>query len=229
MSGFSYPEWIGRLYPEGTKRADFLARYAERFDAVEVNMTFRRRPQEQTLVKWRETVPEGFRFAVKAHQRITHHKRLVDVSDDVEVFVRNCMPLRDRLGPLLFQIPPTLAFERNVLDAFLGTLPPVVHHAFEPRHESFAAAEVDDLLASHGVARCLNDGLLDPSGYSVTGRVAYFRFRQDTYTEDVLAERAALVRSLAEQADTYVFFKHEGEPEGVRLALRFRELVTAAA
>lgn len=224
MSGFSYPEWVGPLYPEGTKRTDFLARYAERFGAVEINMTFRRFPAEKTLVKWREAVPESFRFAVKAHQRITHHRRLKDASTDTDDFVRALRVLGERLGPVLYQTPPSLVFDPEVLEPFCAALPPPVAHAFEPRHASFESDDAWTALERHRVARCLNDDLADPDGYRVTGPVAYFRFRREDYTPDELDARARQMQALTEDgADVYVFFKHEDRPEAIEGALAFQE------
>jgi uncharacterized protein YecE (DUF72 family) len=226
MSGFSYPEWIGDVYPQGTKRDGMLAEYAKVFPTVEINMTFRRQPQETTIVKWRDAVPDTFRFTMKAHQRITHWKKLVDVGDDVRFLLERAQGLGVRLGPLLFQVPPTLVFDNGVLDGFCASLPPGPTYAFEPRHETFAAREADDTLRRHGVARCLNDDLFDPTTYRVTGPFAYFRFHRDVYTPDELDLRASLLTDIADGGvDVYAFFQHEDNPESVRPALRFRELV----
>lgn len=226
MSGFSYPEWVGTFYPTGTKRSDFLAHYATRFGAVEINMTFRRNPAEKTLVKWLEAVPEGFRFAFKAHQRITHSKRLKGADEAVEVFVRSARVLGERLGPVLFQTPPSLAFDAPVLDAFCAHLPPAVPYAFEPRHDSFEAPDAWRLLERHRIARCLNDDLAHPDGYRVTGPVAYFRFRREDYSDAELDSRAGRLRELSGQGvDVYAFFKHEDRPEAVEQALAFQERV----
>jgi uncharacterized protein YecE (DUF72 family) len=134
--------------------------------------------------------------------------------------------LGDRLGPILFQVPPTLAFDAAVLDTFCAGLPPGGSYAFEPRHESFATSETDEVLRRHGVARCLNDDLFDLQTYRVTGPIAYFRFHRDGYDADDIAQRASLVLSIAEQdVDVYVFFSHEDNPDSVRPALVLQETV----
>lgn len=226
MSGFSYPEWIGDVYPAGTKRDGMLAEYAKIFDAVEINMTFRRQPAASTIEKWREAVPSGFRFALKAHQRITHWRKLVDVGDDVSYFIERARGLEERLGPVLFQVPPSLDFDPAVLDAFCASLPPGGAYAFEPRNQTFAGDEVDQVLARHGVARCLNDDLFDPDSYRATAPIAYFRFHRDGYGPEDLAARASLVKEKAgEGTDVYVFFAHEDNPESVRPALRLKEIL----
>lgn len=225
MSGFSYPEWIGDIYPPRTKRDGMLAEYAKIFPAVEINMSFRRTPTEKTIGKWRDAVQDGFIFAMKANQRITHWKRLVDAADDVAEFVKESQGLRDKLGPVLFQVPPTLQFDEDVVDAFCVGLPPGCLYAFEPRHESFMTPRAHGTLERHGVALCLNDDLFDPKSYVVTGPFVYFRFHRDIYEPVDLEERAELVKRLASDADVYAFFQHEDNPESVRPALRFQELV----
>jgi uncharacterized protein YecE (DUF72 family) len=226
MSGFSYPEWIGDFYPQGTKREHMLARYADRFDAVEINMTFRRRPQEKILTTWRDAVPPEFRFALKGNAGVTHYRRLKDPGEPVASFMASVGTLGDRLGAVLYQTPANVAFEPDVLDAFLGVLPRAVPHAFEPRHESFEDPAVDELLAKHGVARCVNDDVVDLRAYRVTGPIAYFRFHKVGYEPGDLASRAELARSLAAQGtEVYAFFAHEDNPASTRPALDFRELV----
>lgn len=220
MSGFSYPEWVGDFYPPGTKRDAFLAHYATRLSAVEINMTFRRMPAPTTLEKWQDAVWTGFRFALKAHQRITHHKRLVDVSEDVDDFVRLASGLGGHLGPILFQTPPNLAFDAGVLDDFLGALPPGARYAFEPRHVSFGEPQATDLLTRHGVGWCLNDDVFSIDDYRITGPVAYLRLRRDDYSAQAMETLATSLRGLATDADeTYAFFKHEDDPSSIRAAI----------
>lgn len=223
MSGFSYPEWIGEIYPEGTKRNDMLASYATIFGVVEINMSFRRTPTDQTIARWREAVPESFLFAMKAHQRITHWKRLIDVADDVAVFVKACQGLGGKLGPILFQVPPSLSFDVAAIDAFGASLVPGCTYAFEPRDESFLTPQAFDALRRHGVALCLNDDFFEPSRYELTGPFAYFRFHRDVYEPGDLEARASLVTTF--DADVYAIFQHEDNPESVKPALRFAELV----
>ena len=227
MSGFSYPEWIGEIYPKGTKRQLMLAAYAEIFPAVEINMTFRRLPAEGTVDKWRDAVPESFRFAMKAFQIITHWRRLVDTEDNVKEFMDLAHRLEGRLGPVLFQVPATMKFDAAVIDAFGASLPTDALWAFEPREPSFLEADALDTLERHSLALCLNDDVFDPGRYRATAGFAYFRFHRDFYTDDDLEQRAEIVRTIAEGGtDVYVFFAHEDNPDSVRPALSFRELVS---
>ena len=225
MSGFSYPEWIGEIYPVGTKRRDMLATYATIFPVVEINMSYRRNPLPKTIDTWREAVPDGFTFAMKANQRITMWKNLVDTKEDVAAGVTIYRELRDHLGPILFQLHPRTQFNADVIDAFGKDLVPGHLYALEPRHESFMTPEAQDVLRRNGLALCLNDYFFEPSTYAVTASFAYFRFHRELYEPKDLDERAAIVTRLASDADVYVFFAHEDNPDSVRPALRFQELV----
>jgi uncharacterized protein YecE (DUF72 family) len=227
MSGFSYPEWIGDFYPPKTKREQMLAHYATRFDAVEINMTFRRDPAPTTIERWRDAVGPDFRFTFKAHMRITHWLRLVNADSAVAEFLKMLEPMDKRLGAVLFQVAAKLKFDPGVFVSFCASLPPGgPAYAFEPRDDSYAGAEVDDILKRHGIARCLNDDVFDPDTYRATAPTAYFRFHRDTYSREDIEKRAELVKSLAaDGTDVYVFFAHEDNPESVRPALAFRELV----
>jgi uncharacterized protein YecE (DUF72 family) len=225
MSGFSYPEWIGEIYPAGTKRKDMLATYATIFPSVEINMSYRRNPLPKTIDTWRDTAPEGFTFAMKANQRITMWKRLVDTASDVKEVVDIYRGLQHHLGPILFQLHPTTPFDPDVFDAFASGLVEGRLYALEPRHPSWMTSEAHDALRRHDVALCLNDDHFDPSTYAVTGPFAYFRFHRELYEPGDIDARAALVKQLASDVDVYAFFAHEDNPDSVRPALRFQELV----
>lgn len=226
MSGFSYPEWIGDFYPPKTKREKFLEYYATRFDAVEINMTFRRDPKPITIERWRDAVPPDFRFTFKAHMRITHWLRLVNTDSAVAEFLELLRPMGSKLGAVLFQVAATLKFDPAVLDTFCGSLPPGPVYAFEPRDESYGSAEFHDVLKRHGVARCINDYFEDAAAPAVTSPTAYFRFHREEYSGEDIEQRAALVKSIADAgSDVYAFFAHEDNPESVRPALMFQDLV----
>lgn len=228
MSGFSFPEWVGEFYPPKTRREGMLAHYATRFPAVEINMTFRRDPVPGTIERWRDAVPEDFRFVFKAHQRITHFRRLVDAAEAVDRFFDLVVrPAGTRVGAVLFQIRANQQFDANVLDAFCASLPPGYAYAFEPRHESFQCREVDDVLRRHGVARCANDEVHDVTDYRVTGPIAYFRFHRDTYSPQEIAERASILRAIADDGtDVFAFYAHEDNPDSVKPALQTLDLLS---
>lgn len=224
-SGFAYDEWVGAFYPEGTRREDMLASYAERFPTVEVNYTFRRYPSERTLLAWRERVPDGFRFALKANQRITHTLRLADADEAVGLFLERARLLGDRLGPILFQCPPSLRYDRGLLERFLGGLPPVPA-AMEFRHPSWE--EGRDLLAEQGVAWVVaeTDDRPAPDGEPPADPFAYVRLRRTRYDEDELRAWAGRLRPvLTAGRDAYVYFKHEGHGDAPAFARRLGELL----
>src|SRR3982074_3164083 len=143
-SGWAYPSWKLGFYPAKLASAKFLSHYASRLNTVEVNYTFRRFPTEKLLRGWIEGAPAPFKFAIKAHQKITHVARLRDVADFTSDFIRSLQPLdvEKKLGPVLFQLPPFLKCDVALLRDFLGTLPRSLRVAFEFRHESWFGEEV---------------------------------------------------------------------------------------
>jgi uncharacterized protein YecE (DUF72 family) len=211
-SGFAYQEWKGPFYPTDLPAKRMLSYYAGALPSVEINYTFRRLPSEAVLEGWRTQTPEGFRLTLKAPQRITHIRRLVDAADDVDEFVRKAVSLGDRLGVVLFQLPPTLPYRRDVLEGFLSSLPPVVRAAMEFRHDSWADPEVAELLEAHGVAVCAADTEAKPlQSVQVTAPHVYLRLRKQDYAPEEIAAWAGRVRTLLEGGhDVYCYFKHEG-------------------
>ena len=211
-SGFAYQEWKGPFYPADLPAKKMLSHYASVLPSVEINYTFRRLPSDAVLEGWRTQTPEGFRLTLKASQRITHIRRLVDAGGDVDEFVRRALSLGDRLGVVLFQLPPTLVYRRELLEGFLSVLPPVVRVAMEFRHESWAAPEVAELLGEHGVAVCAADTEAKPlASVPVTAPHVYLRLRKEDYAADEIAAWAARVRAVLDGGrDVYCYFKHEG-------------------
>ncbi|HEX9824598.1 MAG TPA: DUF72 domain-containing protein [Actinomycetota bacterium] len=226
-SGFAYPEWKGVFYPEGLPNTGMLDHYARQLPSVEINYTFRRYPAERTLERWASQTPEGFRFTLKANQRITHSRRLADADEAVSLFLDRARLLGERLGPILYQCPPNLRFDRSLIESFLAHLPPVPLAAMEFRHESWGEAR--DILTGHGVAWCVADTDERVGGELGAGPFAYARLRKDEYADEELSEWARRIRgALDDGRDVYCYMKHEG-PEGPGRALRLRELVWASA
>jgi uncharacterized protein YecE (DUF72 family) len=229
-SGFAYGGWRGPFYPPDLRARDLLPFYASRFNSVEVNYTFRRHPAERTLDAWRAATGEGFRFALKAHQRITHVLRLAGADEAVGRFLDRARRLGDRLGVVLFQCPPSLRFDRDRIERFLDLLPPTARYAFEFRHPSWA--EAASLLADRGVAWCVadTDEAPAPEGPLPAAPLAYVRLRRARYGEDELLGWARRIgAALASGADVYCYVKHEEGAAGPALAARLRELVTGPA
>ena len=156
-SGFAYPSWKPGFYPPKLPAAQFLRHYASRLNCVEINYTFRRIPSETTLEGWVNGTPPGFVFAVKAHQRITHAKRLKDAEEPTEYFLKALEPLRSagRLGPILFQLPPYLKRDTDRLASYLESLPAGLRYAVEFRDGSWFDDEVYDVLRRYNVSLCV--------------------------------------------------------------------------
>ena len=216
-SGFSYKEWKGSFYAEDLPDSGMLRSYASRLPAVEINNTFYRMPRAALLESWAEQVPDGFAFALKASQQITHRKRLKDAGDAVAYFFGVATTLGDRLGPVLFQLPPNLKKDLPRLQEFLALLPPASRAAFEFRHQSWFDGEIFDALRSARVALCWaeDENLSTPT--ETTADWGYLRLRRQDYGESELAAWAETIRAQP-WTETYVFFKHEQEGTGPRLA-----------
>ena len=227
-SGWAYPTWKPAFYPSGVPARSFLQYYGSQLTAVEVNYTFRALPTSTQLENWQTAVPAGFRFSFKAPQRITHFARLRDCEPLVQSFLGALAPMRaGALGPLLFQLPPNLKADRELLARFLDLS--AFHHthvrlAFEFRHNSWFTDEIFSLMREHNAALCVaeSDDLSTPDVQTASHRCYRLR-RSGGYTEpelDALAERFG---SLAKDGDVYVFLKHEDEPTGALNAAHLQQ------
>jgi uncharacterized protein YecE (DUF72 family) len=226
-SGFAYAAWKPAFYPAKLPARQFLAHYAERLRAVEINYTFRRLPAAKTLAAWVEATPAGFRFAVKANQRITHMLRLKNAQAATELFFKTIDPLRTarRLGPVLFQLPPQLKRDDALLGDYLDLLPPGMRYAFEFRHPSWLAEPVYEALRRRNVSLCVAESEKLEVPETVTADFVYYRLRKPDYTAEDVACFAARARELlAGGRDLYVMFKHEESPEGALNAERLVQL-----
>jgi uncharacterized protein YecE (DUF72 family) len=220
-SGFAFDGWRGPFYPADLKAKDMLSFYASRFRSVEINYTFRQHPSESTIAGWIKATPESFLFTLKAHQRITHVMKLAgEAGEAAKSFIARGDKLGSRLGPILFQCPPYLRFDRDRLDAFLGALPGGGRYVFEFRHASWAEGKA--MIAERGATWCLtetdeepvaDDAVIEPS------RFAYLRLRKTDYSPVELAAWAARIRPALDRGqDVFCYFKHEDEGIGPRLA-----------
>jgi uncharacterized protein YecE (DUF72 family) len=220
-SGWAYGSWKPDFYPAKLSAARFLNHYAERLNSVEVNYTFGRRVSEDLLQRWAAAVPEHFRFAVKAHRRITHSKRLRDAAAITAEFLASLEPLRTakKLGPVLFQLPGNFKCDVGRLREFLASLPAEVRATFEFRHESWFTEEVYATLRKAGAALCLAEDEKLTTPEVVTTDFCYLRLRKKRYSRKAVVER---LHRLATSGDVFVYFKHEETPEG---ALRAEALL----
>ena len=230
-SGYAYKEWKGNFYPADLPADGMLRYYGERFETVEINNTFYRMPVEKVLLAWASEVPDGFRFVLKASQKITHFKRLKDVGSEVEYFLRVANVLGAKLGPTLFQLPPNLKKDLPRLVAFLALVPRTWRAAFEFRHASWFEDDVFAALKERNAAMCVAD--TDPADdekdalevpFVATADWGYLRLRRAGYAPPDLAAWAGKVRSQP-WTDAFVFFKHEDAGAGPRLAAEFTGLL----
>jgi len=219
-SGYAYKEWKGTFYPEKLPQDQMLRYYGEQFPTVEVNNTFYRMPSELVVMNWASQVPETFQFVLKASQRITHHKRLRDVGEELDYFLKTASVLGPRLGPTLFQLPPNFKKDLPTLAAFLTLLPQRWRAALEFRHPSWYDEDVFTALRNHGVALCAADTDDEDARVVVTADWGYLRLRRAPYGEADLATWAQ--RVLAQPwREAFVFFKHEDAGTGPALARQF--------
>jgi uncharacterized protein YecE (DUF72 family) len=227
-SGYSYAAWKGPFYPKDLSGRDMLRFYAGRLGAVEINNTFYRLPKPSVLEGWAEQVPAEFRFVLKASRRITHLKRLKEVGDETRYLLETSGALGDRLGAILFQLPPNLKCDLPRLDAFLELLPAGTRAAFEFRHESWRGDELLARLRARDFALVAADGDEAPAEIVPTAGWGYLRLRRTDYPRADLAAWAARVAAQS-WSEAFVFFKHEDAGTGPRWAAEFLELAGRSA
>jgi uncharacterized protein YecE (DUF72 family) len=223
-SGYSYKEWKGSFYPEKLAAKDMLPYYAERLKAVELNNTFYRLPKREMVESWKNQVPDKFRFSLKASQRITHFKRLKEAEDVTKYMLDTVTALEDRLGVVLFQLPPNMKKDVDRLGSFLNILPRDLNATFEFRHPTWFDDDVIELLKRDNRALCVSDTDDLPANHiDKTADWGYLRLRRVNYSQLTLSE---WIKRIDEQnwTSTYVFFKHEDEGTGPKLAAEFLKL-----
>jgi len=221
-SGWAYPSWKPAFYPEKLAQTKFLTYYSGQLNTVEVNLTFRQLLKETTAQKWITQTPEHFHFGIKAHQVITHIKRLKNTEDFVPRFLSTIESLAGagKLGPVLFQLPPNMKADPKRLEEFIATIPRAVQTAFEFRHESWFGDDIFSLLKEHNRALCVAETEERVTPDVVTADFCYYRYRKPEYSPE---ERQAMVRRmhehLANGRDVFAYFKHEETPQGVLYAV----------
>jgi len=229
-SGYNYPEWRGTFYPEKFPTGKMLPYYSERFGTVEVNYTFYRMPNAKTIAGWHRDTPPAFRFALKAPQRITHFARLRDVGDPLRYFLETARGLGDKLGPILFQLPPNFARDMGRLGELLDQLPPDLRFAFEFRHASWLADDVYERLRAANAALCVADSGDATTPLVATADWAYLRLRDEGYRPaDVEQWGRVVTDRVATWRDTFVYFKHEESGTGPAFARALIDAIDAGA
>lgn len=218
-SGYNYPEWKGSFYPRDLAAAKMLPYYAARFPTVEINYTFYRMPTEKLVAGWAAQTPTPYKLTLKAPRRITHDSRLKNTAPLVESFCHVAGTLGEKLGALLFQLPPSLEKDLATLDAFLADLPPKACAAFEFRHASWLDEDVFARLAARNLALCVADSEKLSTPVRVTADYAYFRLRDEGYTADAVARWAdTIAQATGACRDVFVYFKHEEQGKGPEFA-----------
>ena len=226
-SGWHYRHWVGPFYPPGTPASRYLLYYLDHFAAVEINGSFYRMPSEKTLAAWRDAVPDGFRFAVKASRFITHAKKLALPIDQYTWFFDGISILGDRLGPVLFQLPPRWRVNRERLAAFLAALPRRYRYAFEFREPSWLNTDIYALLEKHDAALCVYHIAGFESPIAVTADLGYIRLHgpgdkyQGSYDDAALRKWARRIRAWTRDGKTvWCFFDNDQNGYAAKDALR---------
>jgi len=232
-SGWSYTHWAGRFYPSEIPQARWLEYYCHHFATVEINNSFYRLPRETTFQKWRERAPGKFIFAVKASRYITHIKKLNEPVESAELFLTRARFLGDKLGPILFQIPPGLKAKPDRLEQILRSRPEDLSYCFEFRHASWFCKEVYDLLRQYNSALCIADSPEFPMVIQRTADFSYFRlhgstmlYRSQYSSEELKIWAERIKRILDEGADVYVYFDNDAEGYAVMNALELVSLLS---
>ena len=233
-SGWHYDHWLGPFYPQplAKKKEDLLAYYAEHFHTVEINNSFYQLPQKKTLETWRDTVPSGFLFAVKGSRYITHMKKLKDAQGPLSTFLKRVEVLQDKLGPILFQLPPQWKFNPERFYDFLETLPGEHTYAFEFRNRDWHNDETYDALRMMGASFCIYelDGYLSPK--AITSNVVYIRLHgpgsayEGRYDRTTLGGWAGSFSTWTDQGlEIFCYFDNDQAGYAARNALELQEMV----
>lgn len=209
-SGFAYKEWKGIFYPPGLPAKKYLSYYAQQFRTTEINNTFYRMPTAKLCEGWYTEVPKDFSFTLKVSQRITHFKRLRNVYDEMSFFLDSAAGLKEKLGPILVQLPPNFKKDIDVLEDFLGRFASKGKLVFEFRNESWFADDVYDVLRKYkttlGVVE-KEEGEGPDTPREVTGSFLYMRLRKGEYSKDEMLDWAKWIRS--QSVPVYCYLKHD--------------------
>ncbi len=223
-SGFQYAEWKGTFYPEKMPTAKMLPYYAERLSTTEINYSFHRIPSAKTIEGWYKATPERFKFSLKAPQKVTHWAKLKNCGDTMRFFHQVITDLEGKLGPVLFQLPPTLKKDAALLDAFLADIPDGMRCAFEFRDASWFDDEIYALLKTKNLALCIADSEKLATPKVATADYGYLRLRREDYQDADVARWAEAVNAYAnEWSDAFAYFKHEDSGIGPKLAMQMME------
>jgi len=225
VSGFSYPKWRDRFYPEDTKNEEFLAYYSQHLGSVEINSSFYAQPSTAMVKSWSEKTKERFRFSFKAPRLITHILKLGKGSSEAAEKLSNVLDsLGPRRGPVLFQLPPFSKLDIKLLDEFLSATGGIENRVFEFRHESWLKDSTYELLEANGAGFCIAETEEMKPVFQVTGKTAYFRLRKDSYDAKTVDAWAQKITETAKGSEeTYAYLRHDETGENAVLAQRLSE------
>jgi uncharacterized protein YecE (DUF72 family) len=232
-SGWSYPHWRGRFYPEKLPAREHFAFYAQHFNTVELNNSFYRQPPRERFEAWREQAPPGFLFAVKGSRYISHIRRLAVEQKSVDLVVDSARGLGDKLGPILFQFQNTFKLDLQRLEHFLPMLPADVRFTLEFRHDSWLVPDVFELLRAHRIALCIPDHPKMPKSFEMTSDFTYIRMhlpaRNLGYGKRALQPWADRVIDWRRGGlDVFVYFNNDMEGHAITDAKTLISLITQA-
>ncbi len=231
-SGWYYDHWKQRFYPADLPKSKWFEYYSQHFDTVEINNTFYHLPKEQTLLRWHDVAPKDYLYAVKANRYITHIKKLKDVAEPLELFFERVNLLKTRLGPILYQLPPSLHKNLGLLESFTKLLPRRITAVFEFRHESWYSDDTYNLLNKFGAGFCIHDLSGKESPRIVTGGVVYLRFHGTTgrysgsYPKSQLQNWANWLKDQAKNVSAiYVYFNNDEHAHAIQNAKQLKEYI----
>ena len=232
-SGWWYEHWKEKFYPPGLDKNKWFDYYTKFFDSVEINSSFYRLPFPNMVKGWARKAPSGFKFTLKAWRRITHLKKLKNTKEDVERFFERISPLKDNLGAILYQLPPSLKCNFNLLESFFEELPQNLDQAVEFRHESWLNLIFFSLLKKYNITYCIVSMPDFPEDIHLTSKVSYVRFHGkeilygSSYSDDELFRWAQIIKSFSGQGieRVYVYFNNDYEAFAVFNALRLGEIL----
>ena len=233
-SGWNYRHWRGIFYPEGLPQKGWFNHYAATFDTVEINNSFYRLPSAETFGKWRDQAPPGFCYAVKANRFLTQAKKLKDCAEPLERMMSSFRALRDRLGPILYQLPPRLRVNLERLQEFLELVPKDVINVFEFRDKSWYVPETLGLLGRYGASFCVHDMPGSASERWATGPIAYVRFHGGEgkywgrYSDESLLDWTDWIADQARERPVWCYFNNDIEGHAIHDALTLRSMVRQA-
>ena len=231
-SGFTYNHWRGVFYPEGLPQRKWLEYYAQHFDTVEINSSFYHLPRPYTCENWRKRVPENFIFTMKASRFITHLKMLNDIEEPLNNFFEVIQPLREKLGPILFQLPPGMKKDIFLLENFIEKLQGGYRYVFEFRNQSWYEDDLFSLLNDTDIAFCIHDFPKRASPCVVTGSFAYVRFHgaqqaySSAYNDDELRSWVGRVKEYSKMGkDVFAYFNNDIEGYAVENSKILRQFL----